>query len=269
LTRVSAPGQPAGADIWLHELERGSESRFTFKESNFAPVWSPDGSSIAYGVAGQGQWAMYQKHTNGTGQEELLVKGDKPLFPVSWSRDGRFITLLSGGNNNFDLLVLPLAGDRKPEPFVASEFHETQGKFSPDGKWMAYTSNETGRFEVYVEPFPRGAGVPGKRAVSTAGGEEPRWRPDGKELFYIDPGGRLFAVQIQNGPPKAGFAMGEPTALFDMRLSRDDRRLGFPAPLSRAYDVAPDGRRFLVRTIREPGAEAPLVLVTNWQALLK
>jgi dipeptidyl aminopeptidase/acylaminoacyl peptidase len=269
LTRISSPGQPAGADIWLNELERGSESRFTFKESNFAPVWSPDGSSIAYAVFGQGQWATYQKHTNGTGQEELLVKGGKALIPVSWSRDGHFVTLSSGVNNNYDLLVLPLEGDRKPVPFVASEFQETQGQFSPDGKWMAYTSNETGRFEVYVEPFPRGAGAVGKRAVSTAGGEEPRWRPDGKELFYLDPGGRLFAVPVQNSGPKSGFSMGAPQALFDTRLSREDRRMGLPAPLAWSYDVMPDGRRFLVRVIREPGADAPLVLVTNWQALLK
>jgi hypothetical protein len=166
-------------------------------------------------------------------------------------------------------LVLPLEGDRKPVPFVASEFQETQGQFSPDGKWMAYTSNETGRFEVYVEPFPRGAGAVGKRAVSTAGGVEPRWRPDGKELFYLDPGGRLFAVPVQNSGPKSGFSMGAPQALFDTRLSREDRRMGWPAPLAWSYDVMPDGRRFLVRVIREPGVEAPLVLVTNWQALLK
>jgi hypothetical protein len=220
-------------------------------------------------VFGQGHWEVYQKHTNGTGQEELLAKADNQLTPVSWSRDGRFLILLSGGISNFDLSVLPLEGDRKPEPFVASEFQETQGQFSPDGKWMAYTSNETGRFEVYVEPFPRGAGGVGKRAVSTAGGEEPRWRPDGKELFYLDPIGRLFAVPVQNSGPKSGFAMGAPTALFDTRLSREERWQGFPTPVFRSYDVAPDGRRFLVRVVREQGAEAPLVLVTNWQALLK
>ena len=102
--------------------------------------------------------------------------------------------------------------------------------------------------------------------VSTAGGEDPRWRPDGKELFYLDPGGRLFAVPVQNSGPKSGFAMGAPQALFDTRLSRDDRWLGASVPIGRSYDVTPDGKRFLVRVIKEQGAEAPLVLVTNWQA---
>jgi Tol biopolymer transport system component len=170
---------------------------------------------------------------------------------------------------NYDLLMLPLEGDRKPEPFVASEFQETQGQLSPDGKWLAYTSNETGRFEVYVEPFPRGAGAVGKWALSPAGGEEPRWRSDGKELFYLDPGGRLFAVPVQNTGPKSSFAMGAPKALFDTRLSREERWQGYSVPLFQSYDVSADGRRFLIRVVREQGAEAPLVLVTNWQALLK
>ena len=266
-TRFSSSDRFVGSDIWLQDVERGAESRFTLKGVNFAPVWSPDGSSIAYSrganASGAVQSEVYQKHTNGTGQEELLAHADTRLTPVSWSRDGRFV-ILAG---NFDLLVLPLEGDRKPEPFVASEFQETQGQLSPGGKWMAYTSNETGRFEVYVEPFPRGAGAAGKWPVSTAGGEEPRWRPNGQELFYLDPGGRLIAVPVQNRGP--GFAMGAPQVLFDTRLSREDRRLGFTSPIILSYDVAPDGKRFLVRTIREQGVEAPLVLVTNWQALLK
>jgi eukaryotic-like serine/threonine-protein kinase len=257
LTRMVSVGQPA-SDIWLHELERHSESRFTFKGFNFAPVWSPDGSSIAYGH----DQAVYQKHTRGTGQEELLVKGDNILVPNSWSPDGRFLILMTLAAGNPDLLVMPLKGDRKPEPFLASEFLETQGKFSPDGKWIAYNSNESGRLEVYVEPFPRRPGAEGKWKVSTDGGENPNWRSDGKELFYLDPGGRLFAVPVQNSGPKSGFAMGTPTVLFDMRLSGDDRR-------QPGYRVAPDGKRFLVNVIRERGADSALMLVTNWQALLK
>jgi len=109
----------------------------------------------------------------------------------------------------------------------------------------------------------------GKRAVSIAGGEDPCWRPDGKELFYIDPGGRLLAVPVLNNGQKPGFSMGAPTVLFDTRLSREDRWLGNSAPIYRSYDVAPDGKRFLVRVVKEQGVDGPLVLVTNWQALLK
>jgi hypothetical protein len=163
-----------------------------------------------------------------------------------------------GTSSGTDLLVMPLEGDRKPVPFVASDFQETQGKFSPDGKWIAYTSNETGRNEVYVEPFPRGSGAEGKRKVSIDGGEDSNWRPDGEELFYLDPGGRLLAVPVRNSDPKSGFSMGAPTTLFDTHLLRFER--------GSAYRVAPDGKRFLVRVVREHGADPPLVLVTNWQA---
>jgi len=268
LTRSRTSNYSAGLDIWLHELERGTESRFTLKGLvNLSPVWSPDGSSIVYAASDLGQLELHQKRTDGTGQEELLTKGDHQLIPASWSRDGRFVALISTTANR-DLFVLTLERDGKPEPFVAGEFQETQGQFSPDGKWMAYTSNETGRFEVYVEPFPHGSGAVGKRAVSVAGGEDPCWRPDGKELFYIDPGGRLLAVPVLISGPKPGFSMGAATTLFDTRLSREDRWLGSPAPAFRSYDVVPDGKRFLVRVVKEQGVDAPLVLVTNWQAVL-
>jgi Tol biopolymer transport system component len=271
LDRYSTSNPSAGADIWVHELERGTESRFTFKVlHNVMPVWSPDGSSIVFARRGVSEWEVYRKHANGTGQEELLAKGGYRTTPASFSRDGRFVILSSAGSGNLDLLVMPLEGHRKAEPLVASEFMETQGQFSPDGKWVAYTSNESGRYEVYVEAFPRGSGVAGKWPVSTAGGEEPLWRPDAKELFYLDPGGRLFGVPVQTSGPKSGFLMGVPQALFDTRLAREDRWQGFSVPVLRSYDVAPDGKRFLVRVIREPGAEAPLLLVTNWRAgLLK
>ena len=177
---------------------------------------------------------VYQKRTSGTGQEELLVQGENGLRPRSWSRDGRFLLIMSAETGNVDLSVLPLHGDRKLEPFVASEFQETQGQFSPDGKWMAYTSNESGPYEVYVQAFPRRSGTEGKWKVSTAGGEDPHWRPDGKELFYLAPSGRLFAVPVQITGPNAGFGMGVPQALFDMH-TLVDRWVRLPGPSS--YDV--------------------------------
>jgi serine/threonine protein kinase/Tol biopolymer transport system component len=258
LTRNSSPGQLSGSEIWLHELERDTESRFTFKGYNFGPVWSPDGSSIAYvhSTIDSSTGEVYQKQTSGAGHEELLAQGK--ITPVSWSRDGRFLILTSfGTSSGADLLVMPFDGERKPVPFVASDFQEYQGRFSPDGTWITYTSNESGRMEIYAEPYPRGSGGVGKRKVSTDGGEESNWRPDGKELFYLDPGGRLLAVPVRNSGQKSGFSIGAPIALFDTHLLRFERP---------AYRVAPDGKSFLVRIVRERGADPPLVLVTNWHA---
>jgi eukaryotic-like serine/threonine-protein kinase len=268
LSRHSSSNLAAGSDIWLHELERGTESRFTFDGlRNNLPVWSPDGNRIAYAHSASldSLWEVFQKQTSGTGQDELLVKGDNGLRPLCWSRDGRFLILTSIESGNYNLSVLPLEGDRKLEMFVATRFQEPQGRFSPDGKWIAYTSNETGRYEVYVEAFPHQPSAVAKLKVSTAGGEDAHWRPDGKELFYLDPSGRLFAVPVQNSGPKSGFSIGAPQALFDTRLSRDDRWQTFPAPVIASYDVAPDAKRFLVRVIKEQGSVAPLVLVTSWQ----
>jgi Tol biopolymer transport system component len=268
LTRYRSSDRVAGSDIWLHEVERSMESRFTLKElHNDMPVWAPDGNSIVFGRGTPPQ--PYQKRTNGVGQEVLLAKVYGGPGPVSWSRDARFLLLTSGGIGNLDLSVLPLEGDREPVPFVASEFQETQGQFSPDGNWMAYASNESGRFEVYGSLSRTGRARKASR----------RYPP----LEARTPAGGQMAKSCSTSTQAAGcWLFRSRTAIrkwvspwvrprrYSTRGSHG-RTVGWviPRPYSAAYDVAPDGKRFLVRTIREPGVEAPLMLVTNWQALLK
>jgi len=150
--------------------------------------------------------------------------------------------------------VLPMQGDRKPVPFLQTEFGETMGQISPDGRWMAYTSNESGQQEVYVQSFPRGSGPEGKWKVSTAGGHASRWRQDGKELFYLDAGGRLMAVAVKTAA-KSAFEMGAPEPLFETRN---------PPLLSFGYQPSADGQRFVVAE-SQGSTQAPFTVVSNWQ----
>jgi Tol biopolymer transport system component len=172
-----------GGDVVVIE-PRGSTTRLTFDAShhNSSPVWSPNGDRIVYSALVKSKWGLYQTLSSGSGTEELLYESELPKAPMSWSPDGKRIVFWtqdpkSGG----DLWVLPLEGDKKPAPLIASPFYETHGQISPDGKWIAYTSNSTGRNEVYVQPFPSGSG---RYQISFHGGDWPRWRGDGKELFY-------------------------------------------------------------------------------------
>jgi eukaryotic-like serine/threonine-protein kinase len=246
------------SDIWLMDLARGAQSRFTFDaatEDN--PVWSPDGKLITFSSGSLNADAvafnLFRKVSSGAGNQEILLKTDLSKEATDWSNDGRFIifqtyTQKTGG----DIWVLPLAGDLKPYPLLETEFEETQAFFSPDGRWFAYTSNETGRTEVYVQSFPQ---TGGKWLISTAGGSQPHWRGDGKELFYIAPDKTLMAVDIN-----AGFTLetSTPRALFTTQVS------SYSAP-SR-YVVTADGHRFL---INGPGGEAsqtPVTVVMNWTA---
>ena len=252
-------GDIRASDLWLHELERSTEARFTFHASaNSVPVWSPDGARIAFASNRGGVLDLYQKSSSGAGQEELLLQSRSVKLPAHWSRDGRFLVYSElAPKTRWDLWVLPLEGDRKPVPYLQTEFAETQGQISPDGKWMAYTSDESGRSEIYVQPFPRGSGPEGKWKVSTAGGTTPRWRPDGKELYYLDADDRLTAVAVKGG---TAFAVGAPEPLFTARTPEEAR-----SPQTFDYDLAADGKRFLVRTTREQAGEQALVVVVNWQ----
>src|SRR5713101_7655451 len=169
-----------GRDIWLYDVARGLRTRFTFDAAtNLASIWSPDGSRLVFNSTRKGQHLdLYQKASSGAGPEELLLQDNLDKYPESWSPDSRFILYSTvGAPTGNHLFVLPLFGDRRPFPFLQTQFNTTYGRFSPDGRWVAYQSNESGRFEIYVAPFP---GPGGKWQVSIAGGTDPRWRPDGK-----------------------------------------------------------------------------------------
>src|SRR5450755_695915 len=170
-------------DLWLHDLKRGTSSRFTFdRKTNDSPAWSPDGRHIAFRSTRDGIRNLYQKAIDGTSPEEALDKSLRSMRPSDWSRDGRYIIEgVSDPKTKGDIWVLPLFGDRKPFPYLQTDFSENDGKLSPNGQWLAYFSDETGRFEVYVQTFPTPGG---KWQVSTNGGALPVWSRDGKELFF-------------------------------------------------------------------------------------
>ena len=244
-------------DIWIFDVARGIRTRFTFDqaEENQA-IWSPDGSDVIFNSNRAGNSDVYRKASNGAGSEEVIQADSISLFPLSWSRDGRFVlySRLNSGLTN-DLWVRPLDGDRKPFPFLQTPFNEYPAAFSPDGRWIAYASNESGRSEVYVMPFP---GPGGKWQVSTAGGSYPRWRRDGAELFYLAADNRLMAATV-NGQG-SGFEVGAVRPLFATR-ARTARRY--------MYDVSADGQRFLINTLVEEAALEPITLVVNWTAGLR
>ena len=226
------------------------------RRSTWVPVWSPDGHRIVFtsNRRGPSEWALYMKSADGTGNDELLVA--KALGPNDWSPDGRFILYtIAGLKGDRDIMALPLEGDRTPVPVVATPFNETNGQFAPDGQWIAFQSNESGRPEIYVQPFRR----PGQKVrISTEGGIQARWRGDGKELFYLAPDQRLMAVPIQLDAQRNVVDVGTPVALFTTALA------GIPQNDSgRHYMVSRDGQRFLMDTLRE--VTLPITVVLNWK----
>jgi Tol biopolymer transport system component/tRNA A-37 threonylcarbamoyl transferase component Bud32 len=252
--------QAGSGDIWLIDLARNNTpSRFTFDPANdTSPIWSPDGSRIVFASNRDGTPNLYQRLSSSAGNDEALFKSSEPKLPNDWSPDGRFILYNSlSPNTGTDLWVLPLSGDQKPTPFVQTEFTEYQGRFSPDGRWVAYASNLSGTYEVYVQSFPSSGG---KWQISTGGGAQPQWRRDGKELFYLAPDRKLMAVEV-NGAG-ATFVAGVPKPLFEAHVSAIFP--GIPC-----YAVTSDGQRFLVNTLVGESAPAPLTVVMNWTADLK
>jgi Tol biopolymer transport system component len=246
-------------------------SRLTFdaKQDNSNPVWSPDGKRIAFGSLRNGKWGIYLKRADGTGNEELLVESDLPKGPTSWSPDGEsMVYFVVDPKTKDDQWVVPLTGDRKPFPILQSPFIEHYPQISPDGKWMAYASDETGRREIYVRPFPKGAG---KWQISTNGGVFPRWRGDSKELFYVGntrafTGGKIIATEIRAAG--SSIERGAPRDLFDAGTIGT----GHGALQFCLYAVSPDGQRFLIsrpeaNATRE-ASPAPITVVLNWQAVL-
>jgi serine/threonine protein kinase/Tol biopolymer transport system component len=255
--------EPRGenSDIWLIELSRGTLTRFTFDPAgDFNPVWSPDGSRIAFSSDRDGIMNLYQRAASGAGNDEALLKSDHTKIPNDWSADGRFILYQDlNPETNFDLWVLPLQGDQKPFPFLQTDAAERQGRFSPDGRWIAYASNESGTWQVYAQSFPASGG---KWQISTNGGAQPQWRGDGKELFYLSPDRKLMAVDVK-GDGRTLDA-GVPKELFELRL----QTVGLPGPRN-FYVAAEDGKRFLVNSAAEERISTPMTVVLNWTADLK
>src|SRR5262249_41320951 len=185
-----------GGDIWVFESSRGPMSRLTFDTAsdNSSPIWSPDGTRLVFASLRNQKWGLYVKLANGSGGEERLLENDLLTAPMAWSPDGNSIVFrFVDSKTQGDQWLLPLNGDRKPTPLLQAPFNELRAQISPDGKWIAYDSNETGRPEIYVRPFPSGEG---KRQVSANGGMAPRWRRDGKELFFMTPQSKMASVKI-------------------------------------------------------------------------
>jgi Tol biopolymer transport system component len=240
------------SDVWLYDLQGEGTKRMTFDPAIDAmPVWSPDGTRVVFGSSRKKTFDLYLKTTDGA-QEERAIEATpgEDKFPSAWSHDGKYILYTLGTDLWF--LTFP---DLKSQLFLKAPSAMKNGQFSPDGKWVAYASNESGKWEIYVTSFP---GAHGKWQVSNGGGDQPRWRGDGKELFYLAVDGKIMALPVKEG---TNFNPGAPVALFQA----NQRALVATSELV-AYDVTQDGQRFLINTHVKNGEIQPMTVVLNWDA---
>jgi serine/threonine protein kinase len=249
-------------DVWLMDAGRGVASRFTFDESMEAnPVWAPDGSRLVFRSGRNGAYDLFERPASGAADEQPLLVTPQSKSPLDWSRDGRILLYANQDDKTgSDLWALPMIGDRTPFPVVQTAFDEIHGQFSPDGRWLAYASNESGQFEVYVRPFPDAGG---KWQVSTGGGTQPRWGRNGQEILYVAPDARLMAAPIR--VVQGGIDAGAPVALFPTRLATGSNIIAAGYNASAQYAVAPDGR-FLVNINADDAVASPITIVLNWRA---
>jgi Tol biopolymer transport system component len=249
-------------DIWLVDASRG-RSRLTFEPgAERHPLWSPDGTRLIFSSPRNGRPpGLFEKMTNGAA-ETLFFESDLILQPTDWSRDGRFVVYgRRDSKTQWDVWVVPAnAGraDRKPTIYLPTPFNEHHGRLSPDGRWMAYASDESGRWEVYVSAFPGGGG---RWQISAGGGVEPRWRSDGKELFYVSPDGTLMAVALQFN--QRSVLLAAPRPLFTARFGEFGAQIFRPV-----YAPSHGGHKFLVNVIVEETTASPVTMILNWPAAM-
>jgi Tol biopolymer transport system component/predicted Ser/Thr protein kinase len=253
--------EPPNTDIWLHEFSRKVMTRLTVEPGfdNY-PVWSPDGRKLVCSSSRGGPRNLYLRPAGGGGSEERLTESPHPHYPFDWSRDGRYVVYTEvhpTTAGDIWLIQLQGAGNKaKTEPFLVTPFDETNGRLSPDGKWIAYSSNESGRYEIYVQAFPA-TGV--KSLVSSNSGTHPVWRGDGRELFYVAADGRLMTVEVK--VESGGLSFSAARELFRIPV-----RLGVHIY---DYDVTADGQRFIVLAPAVEGAPEPLSVLINWHSALE
>jgi Tol biopolymer transport system component len=245
------------ASLWLIDLARAVRTRVTMTLHDDFPVWSPDGRKLVYSSNRSSVGDIYVRDLT-TGSDELLVASDNEKWPTSWSSDGRTIFYSERtGSSAADIHYVTL-DDRKTHTFLNAQYGETMAQLSPDGKWLAYQSNESGDWAVFIAPFPP---TGRKFQVSAGSGVLPKWRADGKELFFVDyPPSRIYAVPVALG---ATPQIGQPVSLFDIHFVS-------PGRTAAAYDVTPDGERFLINSrLGDDSSPAPITVVQNFDLVLR
>ena len=246
------------SQVWMYDLSRDTLTRLTFAGNfNLYPAWSPDGKRIAFNSDKDGQRNIFSQLADGSGGLEQLTTSEHTNVPMSWSSDGQMLAFLDVNPNTGGQIWVLRMGDHKAQPFLQTPFTTGGARFFPDGHWLAYTSDESGRREIYVQPYP---GPGGKWQITTEGGTEPVWNPNGRELLYRS-GDKMMAVDIATQP---SFTVGKPRMLFEGQYELS------PATAPN-YDVSADGQRFLMLKPTEQAEAAPtqIVVVQNWFEELK
>src|SRR5208283_3978788 len=260
--------QSRNRDIWLYDLTRLIKTRFTFDPAvDEIPIWSPDGSRIIFHSDRRGHYDLYQKTTSGAGGEEILLESPEPKFPLDWSSDGKYLLYdATDPKTKDDLWILPLTGDKKPIPFLRSDFNEDLAQFSPDMRWIAYRSNESGNWELYVRPFLAPDGTIAidqsrKWQISTNGistiSAGRWWSHDGLNLYYVSADNKMMMVDVKS--TESTLEVGTVRTLFEMKTTGAVSLTDFTA----------DAQRFLMAlSVGNQGA-LPLTLITSWDKELK
>jgi Tol biopolymer transport system component len=261
--RIAVPRQVDGnTDIWILDIARGIFDRFTFHPTlESHPLWSPDGTRIVFQRFNEGRGDLFIKSISGNGDDQLVLTNPRGKIPTDWSSDGQFVLYKEGsatGQQGWDIFAFRVDGDRTPIPVAQTGAEERDGQFSPDGKWVAYQSDESGEFAIFVRPFQRAGN---KQRISPGFGAQVRWRADGNELFYLTLDCELISVPIRLDPGGETIEAGKPTALFKTRVA--DVVL---AIARQQYTPSPDGQRFLMHTITREATTPPVTVILNRKA---